>query len=64
MSDVVNARWVAAYVAELGRTLLVPGETVVKIPRGEAEASDNWEVLEDRIKRRDTAPSEPSEAAA
>lgn len=61
MSDVVNARWVAAYVAELGRTLLVPGETVVKIPRGEAEASDNWEVVEDR-KRAVPATSELSGA--
>ncbi|MGH9380884.1 MAG: hypothetical protein ACRD2Z_09780 [Thermoanaerobaculia bacterium] len=45
MADLVDARWVATYVAELGKTLLVPGETVVKIPRGEAEASDNWEVV-------------------
>lgn len=57
MSDVVNARWVAAYVAELGRTLLVPGETVVKIPRGEAEASDNWEVVEERKPRAASAAS-------
>lgn len=51
MSDVVNARWVAAYVAEHGRTLLVPNETVVKVPRGEAETSDNWEIVAEPKRR-------------
>lgn len=55
MTDVVEARWVAAYAAEMGSTLLVPGETVVRVPRGEAEASDNWEVVETRRRPREEA---------
>lgn len=47
MSDakpkLVSARWVAPYVAQLlDGTVLVPGETVVEIPEGEARESDNW----------------------
>lgn len=42
----VDARWVAPYEGELpDKTVLVPNETVVKVPAGEAEASDNWEVV-------------------
>lgn len=41
----VRARWVAGFEAMLpdGR-VLVPGETIVEIPVGEAEQSDHWEV--------------------
>ncbi len=47
MSDkLVKARWVASYPAEMAdKTQLVPGETVVEIPKVEAEASDNWEIV-------------------
>jgi hypothetical protein len=42
----VKARWVGTYEAQLtDGTVLVPGETVAEIPPGEAEASDNWEVV-------------------
>jgi hypothetical protein len=40
----VNAKWVAGYPARLvDGTELIPGETVVAIPKSEAEESDNWE---------------------
>lgn len=39
----VSARWVAPYVAQLlDGTVLVPQESVVEIPEGEAKESDNW----------------------
>lgn len=39
-----SARWVGGYEAVLADgTILVPNETVVKVPVGEAENSDNWE---------------------
>jgi hypothetical protein len=42
----VSARWVATYEARfVDGTQLVPGETVVKIPEPEAEASANWEIV-------------------
>jgi hypothetical protein len=42
----VDARWVASFEADLpDRTHLVPNETVVAIPQGEAEASDHWEIV-------------------
>jgi hypothetical protein len=45
-ADVVEARWVGPFEAELvDKTILTPGETVVSIPRAEAIASENWEVL-------------------
>jgi hypothetical protein len=49
MADkLVNAKWVAGYPAILTRddgteVQLVPGETVVEIPKGEAQESGNWE---------------------
>lgn len=39
----IDARWVAAYEAELGGDILIPGESVARITRGEAEESANWE---------------------
>lgn len=40
----VNARWVGTCEAQLADgTILVPGETIVKIPEPEAQASANWE---------------------
>lgn len=40
----VDAKWVAPYEAQLpdGSTL-IPGESVVKVPEGEAQSSDNWQ---------------------
>lgn len=44
-SGTVKAKWVGTYEAELpDGTQLVPGETVVELPRDEAEGSDNWAV--------------------
>ena len=44
-TETVEATWVAGYEASLpDGTVLVPNETVVEIPAGEAEASDNWAV--------------------
>lgn len=43
MADSVKATWVAPFVGELpDGTQLIPNETVVEIPAGEAEASDHW----------------------
>lgn len=42
-TETVKALWVAGYEASLpDGTVLVPNETVVEIPAGEADASDNW----------------------
>lgn len=50
----VDARWVAPYGAQLDSGLeLVPHETVVKVPKDEAEASENWEPVSKR-KAKDT----------
>lgn len=47
----VKARWVCPTESELvDGTVLVPGETVVEIPEGEAEASDNWEIVSGKRK--------------
>lgn len=46
-SDTVKAIWQGPFEAELpDRTVLVPGQTVVEIPREEAEGSDYWKVTE------------------
>lgn len=40
----VDALWVGpAGFAHYDGTGLIPGETVVSIPKGEAESSDNWQ---------------------
>lgn len=40
----IDATWVGpAGLALANGTLLVPGETVVSIPEGEAKASDHWQ---------------------
>ena len=45
MTDLVDALWVAGFTAELpDKTQLVPGQTVARIPRGEALGSDHWQV--------------------
>ena len=50
-SGTVKAKWVGTYEAELpDGTSLVPNETVVDLPRDEAEGSDNWEVQGGRKK--------------
>lgn len=42
-NDTCKALWVAGFPAVLpDGTQLVPGETVVEIPRGEAEQSAHW----------------------
>lgn len=42
-NDTCKALWVAGFRAILpDGTELVPGETVVTMPRAEAEASDHW----------------------
>lgn len=47
MSDLVNATWIGSHVAELpDRTRLVPGESTYRIPRHEAETSENWQIVE------------------
>jgi len=39
----VDATWVAPFEAVLpDKTVLVPNESVVKVPAGEAEESDHW----------------------
>ncbi len=45
-TDTVKATWNGPFEAELPGHAepLVPGESVVEIPREEAEASDNWKV--------------------
>lgn len=46
--EIVEARWVGPSEAELpDKRILVPGVTVVEIPKPEAIASDNWEVVSD-----------------
>lgn len=48
-AEKVKARWVASYQVEMGadegKKILGPGKGVATIPRGEAEDSDNWEVI-------------------
>lgn len=45
MANTVRALWVGSYEATTSRgVLLVPCETVLEIPAGEAEESDNWRV--------------------
>lgn len=59
MADLVQAKWVAGFEAQLSNgTILVPGETVVELSRGEAEGSDNWEVQGGRARK----PEQPSES--
>ena len=41
----VNAKWVGVDSQLPDGTSLVSGETVVPIPKGEAEASDYWQPL-------------------
>jgi hypothetical protein len=44
-NDTVKALWVAGYESELpDKTKLIPGKTEAVIPKGEAEASDNWQI--------------------
>lgn len=44
MTDLVKARWVAGFTAELpDKTTLVPGVTVADIPADEAKNSDHWQ---------------------
>lgn len=44
MAKTVKARWIGPFEADLpDGTHLVPGETVVEIPAGEAESSAHWE---------------------
>lgn len=46
MAKRVKAKWVGPYEAELpDKTVLVPHETVVELPAGEAEASENWALV-------------------
>ncbi len=53
-SGLVDARWVAPFEAVLpDRTTLVPHETVVKVPRDEAEESEHWEPVR-RSKKADS----------
>ena len=53
-SGTVKAKWVGTYEAELpDGTQLVPGETVVDLPRDEAEGSDNWQVASGSSKKGD-----------
>lgn len=45
MAKTAKALWIGPYEADLpDGTHLVPGETVVEVSAGEAEASDHWEV--------------------
>lgn len=47
-----KARWIAHYEAQLtDGTVLVPGETVVEIPKAEAEESDNWQPVRGSAKK-------------
>lgn len=58
-SETVKALWVGPFEAELpDGTKLVPRETVVEIPVGEAEESDYWEP----VKAKGKAKNEKSEA--
>lgn len=59
MSKLVEARWVAGYEARLDKpgdpqdgTILVPGETIVKVPEGEAENDGRFEPVK-RAKKGD-----------
>lgn len=41
---IVKAKWVAPYEASLpDGTLLIPGESVIELPEGEAQSSENWQ---------------------
>lgn len=42
-SGFVEATWVGPDGYSLNNTGLIPGETVVLVPEGEAIASDNWQ---------------------
>jgi hypothetical protein len=47
MSDLVTALWIGSHVAELpDRTRLTPGESTYRVPRAEAEASENWQIVD------------------
>lgn len=51
-SGLVDARWVAPFEGELpDKTVLVPNETVVKVGKDEAEASDYWEPVRKSTKK-------------
>ena len=61
MPDLVDARWQGPHRGRLpDGTDLVPGETVVQVPRAEAMESDHWEVVERELE----APSPPAAAGA
>lgn len=47
MSDLVKAIWVGGFRAETPSGVLEPGCTHT-LPRGEAEESDNWQVVPDQ----------------
>lgn len=42
-TDLIPARWVGTLAEHPTQGMLVPGETVVPVPRDEADASDNWQ---------------------
>jgi hypothetical protein len=58
MSDdtpkLVDALWIAPYVGELGRQVLIPHETEAKVPEDEARKSDHWKPVK---------PAKPASAA-
>lgn len=57
-SENVRATWVGPFEAETADGLrLVPGESVVDVPAGEAHASDHWEVV---TPRKDSAKADTS----
>lgn len=59
-SDLIDATWVGPGEQIMADgTRLTPGETVVQLPRAEAEASSNWDPVTEKAATK--AAAKPSE---